>query len=59
MRLYTSEQEARVLQAAVALYCSIVTSGRNIVYAQGLLSRIAQCLELQGKEKVAAPKDSD
>ena len=59
MRLYTSDQEARVLQAAIALYCSIVTQGKNTEYAQGLLARIALCLELQGKEKAATPKDSD
>ena len=49
MRLFTNEKEALELQAALAKYIAdgLDKDGR----AQALLSRIAQCLELQGKEK--------
>lgn len=50
MRLYTSEKEAQVLQLALA---NLVTENGSDV-AQTLLTRIAQCLDLQGVERRAA-----
>ena len=52
MRLFTNTKEALELQTALAKYIAdgLDKSGR----AQALLSRIAQCLELQGKQTAIA-----
>ena len=59
MRLYANEKEAKVLQLALALLVNYKGDENEI--AQTLLTRIAQCLELQGIERKAdkSAKSSD
>ena len=49
MRLYANEKEAQALQIALALLAAQGNEHSDV--AQALLTRIAQCLELQGKAK--------
>ena len=49
MRLYANEKEAQTLQIALALL--VAQGNEHSDLAQTLLARIAQCLELQGKDK--------
>ena len=51
MRLYTNEKEAQVIQIALAHL--VAKDGAESETAQALLTRISQCLELQGIEKKA------
>ena len=58
MRLLTSSNEAKILQAALSHYL-ISATGKESQHAQALLTRISTCLEMQGYKKAANLKKTD